>query len=51
MPAPILPVRVRGDKSPFKQVYRKGDNSGDCRTFTSDLLSGLVEYPQEQEEY
>lgn len=37
---------ARGDKSPFKQVDRKGDDSGECRTFTSDLLSGLVGYPK-----
>jgi hypothetical protein len=41
-PNPSADVSRSGDKSPFKQVHRKGDDSGDCRTFTSDLLSGLV---------
>ncbi len=41
----------RGDKPPFKQLHPKGYDSGDCRTFTSDLLSGQVKYLQGQDEY
>ena len=50
-----FPVRVllrgREDKPSFKQLHQKGDDSGDCRTFTSDLLSGVVKYLQGQDEY
>jgi hypothetical protein len=41
----------REDKPPFKQQHQKGDDGGDCRTFTSDLLSGQVKYPQGLDEY
>ena len=55
IPVHSFPVRVllRGvkDKPPFKQLHQKGHVGGDCRTFTSDLLSGQVKYPQELDEY
>ena len=44
-------VARREDKPPFKQLHQKNDDSGDCRAFTSDLLSGQVKYPQGLDEY
>jgi hypothetical protein len=44
-------VARREDKPPFKQLHQKGYDGGDCRTFTSDLLSRQVKYPQGLDEY